>query len=97
MRLAVVLSVIVFALFGVVFGALNSAAVALDLYFFQFHLPLGAVVLGALACGWLLGGVVAWFGRVPRLKRQLRNTQRALRDVSAQSATAPTDDTTDGT
>ncbi|MGA8278541.1 MAG: DUF1049 domain-containing protein [Rhodanobacteraceae bacterium] len=88
MRIGVVLSIIVFAGAGALFGGLNAERIGLDLYFVVVSVPKGAALLAALLLGWSLGGIVVWLGRVPRLKRELRICQRALRD-SRQLAPPP--------
>lgn len=75
MRLLVVLLIFVFAALGALFGALNSDWIALDFYFITLNLPKGATVLAALLVGWLLGGMLVWFTRVPRLRRELRRAR----------------------
>jgi lipopolysaccharide assembly protein A len=84
MRLALVFVILLFIVFGAVFGALNSERISLDLYFIQPSVPKGALLLSAVLVGWLLGGLVAWMARVPRLRRDLRDTQRQLREARAQ-------------
>jgi uncharacterized integral membrane protein len=84
MRLALILVILVFVVFGALFGALNAERITLDLYFVQPSVPKGALLLSAVVVGWMLGGLVAWFGRVPRLRRDLRNTQHQLREAQAQ-------------
>jgi uncharacterized integral membrane protein len=84
MRLALVFVILLFIVFGAVFGALNSERISLDLYVIQPSVPKGALVLSAVLVGWLLGGLVAWMARVPRLRRDLRDTQRQLREARAQ-------------
>jgi uncharacterized integral membrane protein len=64
---------------GALFGALNGAPVGVDFYFFRCEVPLGGALLGALVLGWLLGGLVAWLGHLPRIGRQ----QRIIRDLNA--------------
>ncbi|HNR91237.1 MAG TPA: LapA family protein [Dokdonella sp.] len=83
MRLGAVVLVLLFAVFGAVFGALNAERVAFDLYFFAFELPKGAVVLVALLVGWIAGGLVVWALRVPRLRRELAASRRQLRELRA--------------
>jgi len=84
MRLALVFVILLFIVFGALFGALNSERIPIDFYFFQPSVPKGALLLCAVLLGWLLGGLVAWFARVPRLRRDLRKTQRELREARAQ-------------
>ncbi|MGA9340927.1 MAG: lipopolysaccharide assembly protein LapA domain-containing protein [Rhodanobacteraceae bacterium] len=82
MRLGVVLCVFVFLGLGALFGALNAGRIGLDFYFARLSVPKGGALLGALSLGWLLGGIVLWLGRVPRLKRELRRCRRELQDAS---------------
>jgi len=67
----IVLFLCVIAL-GALFGALNGAHVAIDFHFVQVEVPLGGALLCALLIGWLLGGLVAWLGQLPRMRRQAR-------------------------
>ena len=64
---------------GVVFGALNAGVVPFDLGFTRISLPKGAALLAALAIGWLLGGVTAWWGVRTRQFRDRRSRARAAR------------------
>ena len=84
MRLALIIVVLVFVVFGAVFGALNAERIMIDFYFWQPSVPKGAVLLAAVVIGWLLGGLVAWLARVPRLHRDLRETRRQLRAAQAE-------------
>jgi putative membrane protein len=84
MRLVLILVILLFIVFGALFGALNAERITIDLYFVQASVPKGAVLLGAVVIGWLIGGLVAWLGRVPRLHRDLRETRRQLREAQAQ-------------
>jgi lipopolysaccharide assembly protein A len=84
MRLALVIVIILFVVFGAVFGALNAERITLDLYFWQPSVPKGALILAAIAVGWLLGGLVAWVAPRPRLHRELRETRRQLKAARAE-------------
>jgi uncharacterized integral membrane protein len=81
MRLILILASLFVIASGAMFGALNGARIPVDFYFFQIDTPTGAALLGALLGGWLLGGLVAWAGQVPRLRRELRVTRARLRDL----------------
>jgi putative membrane protein len=80
MRLIFIVVVLLVVGLGALFGALNAGPVAVDLYFTDVHLPTGLALLGCLLLGWLLGGLVAWFGQVPRLRRELRKAREQLRE-----------------
>lgn len=82
MRLILLLAIVLFAVAGALFGALNPQVVTLDLYFGQYQVPLGSALLAAVVCGWLLGGIVMWLARVPALRRQLRNSRQQLAQES---------------
>jgi len=91
MRLALILLALLLAVAGAAFGALNSERIALDLYFAHFSLPKGAALLSATLLGWLLGGLVVYFGLVVRLRRRVRALAREVkrRDVAAAAKPAP--------
>jgi uncharacterized integral membrane protein len=72
-----IILLILFALAGVVFGALNADMVTYDLAFASVTLPKGAALLAALLIGWILGGVLVWLLSAHPLKRRLARTQRA--------------------
>jgi putative membrane protein len=78
MRLLIVLLVLIFAVLGAVFGALNSERVAYDFYFITATVPKGATLIAAGLAGWLLGGIVVYFGLVLRLRRRVRTLAREL-------------------
>lgn len=76
MRPGIIVFIILFALAGALFGAMNAEPAVLDFYFFSAGAPIGAALLVALAIGWILGGIVVWLARVPRLKRELKNARQ---------------------
>ncbi len=83
MRFGLILLVLVFAAFGVLFGALNDEHIALDFYFADAHVPKGAALLLALLVGWLLGGLLVYSGLVLRLRRRVRAQARELKRLNA--------------
>ena len=85
MRLALILAALLFALAGAVFGALNGEHIVFDFYFSAITLPKGAALLCALLLGWLLGGIVVYFGLVLRLRRRVRVLARELKTRDAQA------------
>jgi uncharacterized integral membrane protein len=90
MRLALILAALLFALAGAAFGALNGEHIVFDFYFSAITLPKGAALLCAVLLGWLLGGIVVYFGLVLRLRRRVRVLARELktRDAEAKDAQA---------
>jgi putative membrane protein len=84
MRLILIVSILLVVVIGAVFAALNPATMALDFYFVSVSVPSGVALLCCTLLGWLLGGLVAWFGQVPRLRRELRAARQALRAGNAQ-------------
>jgi len=83
MRLGLILLALLFAIAGAAFGALNGEHVALDFYFTTLTLPKGAALLCAVLLGWLLGGLVVFFGLVLRLRRRVRLLARELKTRDA--------------
>ncbi|SFN06073.1 lipopolysaccharide assembly protein LapA domain-containing protein [Dokdonella immobilis] len=84
MRLGVVVLILLSIVFGATFGALNAERIAFDLYVTEFLLPKGAALLAALLAGWILGGLLVWVLRVRRLRTELRNCNRLLRESRAE-------------
>lgn len=84
------LLVILFAVSGAVFGALNGDAITVDLYFHSVSLPKGAALLAALMLGWLSGGCLVWFarGRHER-RRRARANATAARPATGRDADPP--------
>jgi uncharacterized integral membrane protein len=83
----IVLAVLVIAL-GALFGALNPAALVVNLYFAELRVPTGVALLGCLLLGWLLRGAVFWFAQNARLRRDVRNLRRQL-DEARRAAADP--------
>ena len=90
MRFGLILLVLVFALLGAVFGALNSQPVDLDFYFATLSLAKGGVLIAALLIGWLFGGLLVFLSLVLPLRRRLRRAERELRrrDIMASDPSA---------
>ncbi len=89
MRLLIILLVLIFAVLGAVFGALNGERVAYDFYFVTASLPKGAVLIAALLVGWLIGGIVVYFGLVLRLRRRVRTLARELSAAEKREPVTP--------
>jgi putative membrane protein len=87
MRFVLILLLLIVVACGALFGALNGTRVAVDFYFAQIDAPIGAALLAVLLVGWLLGGLVAWSGQVPRLRRDLRTARVRIRALEARSST----------
>jgi uncharacterized integral membrane protein len=84
MRLALVIVILAFVVFGAVFGALNAERIVVDFHFWQPSVPKGAALISAVVLGWLLGGLVAWLSRDRRLKREIRETRRQLKEAKTE-------------
>ena len=91
MRLGLILLALLFAAVGAAFGALNGEHVVFDFYFSAITLPKGAALLCAVLLGWLLGGIVVYFGLVLRLRRRVRVLARELKAKDAQVQEARTE------
>ena len=83
MRLILIVVLLLVIACGALFGALNGAPIPLDFYFFVVTVPTGVALLCALLAGWLLGGLIAWLGQVPRLRRELRSARRDIAQARA--------------
>ena len=79
MRVGIILLVLLVAVAGALFGALNGERVAFDFYYASVQLPKGAALLAALLVGWLVGGLIVYFGLVLRLRKRVRLLARELR------------------
>ncbi|HEY0178566.1 MAG TPA: lipopolysaccharide assembly protein LapA domain-containing protein [Dokdonella sp.] len=88
MRLILIFLVVLVAVGAAAFAALNATRAPIDFYVWHVELPIGAALLATLALGWLLGGLVAWVGQVPRLRRALRAAERELRAARTPGADA---------
>lgn len=89
MRLILTLLILFVIACGALFGALNGVRIPLDFYFVRITIPTGVALLGALFVGWLLGGIVAWLGQMPRLRREWRAARRGHSGLAPPSS-APT-------
>ena len=68
---------------GIMFGALNAGVVPFDLGFVRIDVPKGAALLTALAIGWLLGGVTAWWGvRLRQFRDRRARAHPARKDAT---------------
>lgn len=83
------LLLLVFLILGASFAVINDAPVVVDLYFITPELPLSLLLLLALGCGILLGGLagVVYFMRVKKenadLKRKSRLVGEELKNLRA--------------
>jgi putative membrane protein len=71
-----------FMLVGASFAMINDAPVVVDLYFMRPQLPLSILLLLALGCGILLGGLAGsvYFMRVKKENADLRRKARLVRE-----------------
>ena len=83
MRILIFVLLIACVAAGVVFGALNAGQVPFDFGFARLVLPKGGTLLAALAIGWLLGGVTAWWGvRTRHIRHRRPRARRTRKDAS---------------
>ncbi|HET6632785.1 MAG TPA: DUF1049 domain-containing protein [Rhodanobacteraceae bacterium] len=76
MRLLAIILVVVFAVAGIIFGALNADMVSYDLAFASIALPKGAALIAALLLGWIVGGALVWLFSAAPARRRLARQQR---------------------
>lgn len=76
------LILLAFIVLGAAFALINDEPVRIDLYFIQPELPLSLVVLLALGCGIVLGGLVGmiYFMRVKKENADLRRKARLVNE-----------------
>ena len=67
---------VVFA--AIVFSAINQGAVALDVYFASFSVPVGVLVLASVFAGCVLGGLVLYPGVIVPLRMRVASLRREL-------------------
>lgn len=77
MRLFKLAAFLLAALLGVVFAALNTVVVTVDIYFAHCSLPLGILLLAAVLLGAVLAAGAVVFGSLLPLRRRLRKLERA--------------------
>ena len=71
---------------GLLFGALNSAPLSLELYLTRFEVSAGVALLAFALVGALLGGLVVLLAVAWPLRRELARTPRRLQAAEATSA-----------
>ncbi|WP_297901676.1 DUF1049 domain-containing protein [Metallibacterium sp.] len=71
MRFVIAALLLIFALLGAAFAALNGGAVHYDFLLVEADLPKGVTLLAVLVLGWLLGGLSAWLGLGARRRRKV--------------------------
>ncbi len=75
MRFVIAALLLIFALLGAGFAALNAGPVHYDFLITEADLPKGVTLLAVLVLGWLLGGLGAWLGRGLRRRGAARRGQ----------------------
>ncbi|MBX3711397.1 MAG: LapA family protein [Lysobacter sp.] len=77
-----------FLALGVVVGALNPGLASVDLGVWRLEAALGVVLIGAVLCGVLLGGLAVVIAVVLPLRRALRTSPAAADPVTGDPAPA---------
>lgn len=75
------LFLLVFAVVGASFAIINDVPVTVDLYFSKPEMPLSLLLLLALGCGIVLGGIAGMFYFM-RVKKENADLRRRTRLVS---------------
>jgi uncharacterized integral membrane protein len=73
MSLRIIFALVVILLF-VLFGAQNTDPVGLQLFFLRFTVPASVAVVGAFACGVIVGALLFWTEHRRAQRRQLALT-----------------------
>lgn len=91
MILVKLLFLLVFMMVGASFAIINDAPVVVDLYFMRPQLPLSLLLLLALGCGILLGGLAGtvYFMRVKKENADLRRKARLVSEEVKNLRTMP--------
>ena len=76
-----VLLALTFVAGGVLFGAFNPQAVAIDFHWFELSASLGVTLLIAVLIGAIVGGVAVTIGIVWPLQRRLRKKEREIATI----------------
>lgn len=76
------LLLLVFMVVGASFALINDSPVTVDLYFIQSQMPLSMLLLLAVGCGILLGGLagMVYFMRVKKENADLRRKTRLVNE-----------------
>jgi len=77
---------------GLLVGTLNSELASLDLLWIRLDWPLGLIVLAAVACGLLLGLILAWLFSVLPLRARLKRAGRGTGSPLAPGASKQLND-----
>ncbi|MCG6966341.1 MAG: lipopolysaccharide assembly protein LapA domain-containing protein [Chromatiaceae bacterium] len=85
------LLLLVFMVVGASFAIINDAPVTVDLYFITPELPLSLLLLLALGCGILLGGLagMVYFMRVKKENADLKRKTRLVNEEVKNLRTMP--------
>jgi putative membrane protein len=90
MRVVTLLLVLLFAVAGAVFGALNETPIRIDLYWWSFSIPQGLALLLAALFGALLAGLLLLLGVIwPQRRRLARAVSHSAPAPPAQGAMTP--------
>jgi len=82
---------VVFMILGASFAIINNSPVVVDLYFITRELPLSLLLLFALGCGIVLGGLagMVYFMRVKKENAALKRKTRLVNEEVKNLRTMP--------
>ena len=85
------LFLVLFMILGASFAIINDAPVTVDLYFITPELPLSLLLLFALGCGIVLGGLggMVYFMRVKKENADLKRKTRLVNEEVKNLRTMP--------
>jgi len=85
------LFLVLFMILGASFAIINDAPVIVDLYFITPELPLSLLLLFALGCGIMLGGLggMVYFMRVKKENADLKRKTRLVNEEVKNLRTMP--------
>lgn len=89
MYLFAIIVIVLFALFGIIFGAQNTVTVSLKLFAKSFDVPLISVMIVSFGSGVVLAFVLAIVDEI-RLRRKIQKQQKEIETLKRELGTLKT-------